>query len=124
MPTLSCWNLDGTLNWGYELSTDYIYDMSLSPDETYLVLADETNGYLLKVSIPGLTLKSYTTGFQYAYRVYISPSSSLILATGGGFNSFLLLDTSFNVIQGTFSLGLYAYQSYFISNTEYILLVC
>lgn len=38
-------------------------------------------------------------------------------------NSFVLFDSSFNVIQGTFSIGNYAYESTFVSNNEYLILV-
>lgn len=61
--TVSSWNLNGTLNWGYIISSNVLYDMALSHDESFLTFVSGTsNVYLMNISSKSLT--QYSTGIS------------------------------------------------------------
>lgn len=63
--TLSCWDLNGTLNWGYVIPGSWVFDMSLSPDETYLAITQYSSSKMYIMDTNSLTLTSLSTGISY-----------------------------------------------------------
>lgn len=113
--TVSSWDINGTFHWGYVLTNNWIPDITLSPDETYLAFVDDTgNAYILNISTQALN--SYLVGMAAAFRVSISPNSFLILVSGYDL-TFGLFDSSMNVIQGVFNIGHMAIQSRFVNDS-------
>lgn len=85
--SVSSWNFNGGLNWGYLLPFYWIVDMTLSPDETYLVFVNNNGDLVYKMNISSVVLTSYSANLQNTHAVTISPNSSLILALGGGYST-------------------------------------
>lgn len=59
--TVSSFDMNGTLHWGYALSTYWIFDMALAPDETYLAFIDFNNSHIYKMNLSTQVLTSYST---------------------------------------------------------------
>lgn len=51
LSTLSKWNINGTLEWGYEIGSMIVKQLVLSPDETYLILLGNLAEKIFKLDV-------------------------------------------------------------------------
>lgn len=121
LPTLSSWSSNGTFDWGYALTINGgIVDMTLSPDETYLVLVDKGSS-IYKMTLSSKTLVMYSLDtISSTNRLSISPDSTKILLTG--FSKLTLFKSNMSLIYGSFSIYHQPYTSKFWSNSTFIVL--
>lgn len=81
--TLSCYDMNGTYVWSKAFSNYLIYDIALSPDESFLAAVDNTGKSLYQITLSNQSMTWLTISlFTSTYRVSISPNSSMILVSG------------------------------------------
>lgn len=74
------------------------------------------------MNLSSLVLTSYDPSMMFTIDSAISPNSSLVVVSGYS-SELVLFDSSFNVIQGGFSIGDECDRVIFLSNDEYAFVV-
>ena len=135
---LTKWASNGQYVWSYSLNPSMMpHSLKLSPDETYLILVNMDSTVSLDAGITKLNSSTGSKIYEFYIpnprlqeAVSISPDSQTVLVSGSNtsalwhiFNSSTGSDIkSYFVTSGNTSQE-FAYDSFFINNTNYILLI-